>query len=102
MRNIMNEKKIKKDFSTISNFRDKNEKASWMRKKKALELLVESLAPIEEQIMKLSYEKQDIMDQVDKVRKTMIKDCIHPQDYLVHYGNYVKCRFCENRINIKD
>lgn len=93
-------KKHKKDFSTIANFRDKNEKASWIRKKKNLEALVAELEPIEMQLLKLNTQKSDIMDEVNKIRRTMVVDCIHPQDYLVHYEKYIKCRFCECNISI--
>lgn len=93
-------KKQKKDFNAVANFRDKNEKASWLRKKKNLEALVDRLAPIESQLLVLNAKKLDIMDDINGVRKTMIIDCIHPQDYLVHYESYIKCRFCESNISI--
>ena len=93
-------KKHKKDFSAVANFRDKNEKASWLRKKKNLEAFVDQLAPIEAQLLALTAQKTDIMDEINDVRKTMIIDCIHPQDYLVHYETYIKCRFCESNISI--
>jgi len=97
---MIDKKKEKKDFAAISNFRDKNEKASWLRKKKNLETLVEDLEPVEDEIRKLTAVKMDIIDQLNEIRKTMIVDCIHPQDYLVHYEKYVKCRFCESNISI--
>jgi hypothetical protein len=90
----------KKDFLTISNFRDKNEKASWLRKKKNLEALVAECEPIDSQLLKLNAEKLALIDQIQAIRRTMIVDCIHPKDYLVHYGSYVKCRFCESSIAI--
>lgn len=93
-------KKQKKDFVTISNFRDKNEKASWLRKKANLESIVDKLEPIEDEIRKLQQIKMDMIDELQEIRKTMIVDCIHPQDYLVHYGKFVKCRFCETNISI--
>lgn len=93
-------KNHKRDFAAIANFRDKNEKASWLRKKKNLEALVESLEPIELELLRLNQQKMDITDKIQAIRKTMVTDCIHPQDYLVHYGKYVKCRFCESNISI--
>ncbi len=94
------DKNHKRDFAAIANFRDKNEKASWLRKKKNLEALVESLEPIESELLRLNQQKMDITDKIQAIRKTMVADCIHPQDYLVHYGKYVKCRFCESNISI--
>lgn len=98
---MTDQKQIKKDFDAIWNFRDKNEKASWVRKKKNLENLVEQLEPIEEQLRLLNAQKLQILDDINEIRKTMIVDCVHPKDYLVHYGTYVKCRFCEYKISIQ-
>lgn len=97
---MIDKKKEKKDFAAIANFRDKNEKASWLRKKSNLESIVEQIEPIEEQIRALQKAKMDLIDEVQEIRKSMVADCIHPQDYLVHYGKYVKCRFCESNISI--
>ena len=97
---IVDTKKQKKDFAAIANFRDKNEKASWLRKKKNLETIVETTEPVEDDIRKLQSIKMHLVDEIQEIRKTMISDCIHPQDYLVHYGKYVKCRFCESNISI--
>ncbi len=93
-------KRQKKDFAAISNFRDKNEKASWLRKKKNLELIVESIEPIENEMRTLRSQQMKLIDEMQEIRKSMISDCIHPQDYLVHYDKYVKCRFCESDISI--
>lgn len=90
----------KRDFAAVANFRDKNEKASWLRKKKNLENLVADIAPIENEILRLTNEKARLMDEMGEIRKTMVVDCIHPQDYLIHYGVYIKCRFCENKVSI--
>jgi len=43
----IDKKTEKRDFAAVANFRDKNEKASWLRKKKNLETLVSDIAPIE-------------------------------------------------------
>jgi hypothetical protein len=97
---MINKKQEKKDFAAIANFRDKNEKASWLRKKKNLEALVVKLEPMEEELRRINATKMEIFDEIVDIRKTMIVDCIHPQDYLVHYQKYIKCRFCESNISI--
>lgn len=97
---MIDKKKQKRDFAAIANFRDKNEKASWLRKKKNLEALVSKLEPIEDDLRRLNSTKMTIIDEIDEIRKTMVVDCVHPQDYLVHYQKYVKCRFCESSISI--
>ena len=90
----------KKDFTAVANFRDKNEKASWLRKKKNLETLVAELEPLETEIMRIQLAKTVILDEINTIRHTMVIDCIHPQDYLIHYDTYIKCRFCESNISI--
>lgn len=97
---MIDKKQEKKDFAAIANFRDKNEKASWLRKKKNLEALVVKLEPIEEELRRVNAAKMEIFDEIMDIRKTMIVDCIHPQDYLIHYQKYIKCRFCESNISI--
>jgi hypothetical protein len=94
------EKQQKQDFAAIANFRDKNEKASWLRKKKNLEELVHVLEPIETKLLELNSQKLRLIDEMQEIRKTMMIDCVHPQDYLVHYRTFVKCRFCESNISI--
>ena len=94
------EKNKKRDMAAVSNFRDKNEKASWLRKKKNLEALEDETQEIQDKILELTYQKQKIVDQIDAIRKTMVVDCIHPHDYLIHYGVYIKCRFCESKISV--
>jgi hypothetical protein len=97
---MVDEKQKKRDIATIANFRDKNEKASWLRKKKNLEALADKVQVIQDEILQLTYQKQEIVDEIDAIRKSMTSDCIHPQDYLIHYDVYVKCRFCESKISI--
>lgn len=93
--------KEKNDFALVANFRDKNEKASWLRKRTNLETIVKKIEPIENELLRLNREKSLLIDDVQAIRKTMIDDCIHPKDYLVHCGTYIKCRFCEAKIVIK-
>lgn len=95
----------KKIISQISNFRDKNEKASWIRKKKTIEKIVEDIKPIEEQILILSDKKIKMIEEIQEIRKTMISECIHPSDYIVKLSEgdntKFKCKFCNNIIKIK-
>ena len=90
-----------RELQGVANFRDKNEKLAWMRKKKKIETIVESdIGPIEAELLKLTTQKQVYMDEVAAIRKEMVRECIHPSDYLIHYGIYIKCRFCEAKISI--
>jgi len=96
----MEQKLEKKQLTFISNFRNKNEKASWLRKKRNLEALVKDLDPIQQQILELNYQKNKIVDDITAIRNEMVKECIHPIDYLVHHGTYVMCRFCETKLRL--
>lgn len=97
---MIDEKKQKKQLSAISNFRNKNEKASWMRKKRNLETLVEEISLLEDDLRAITQQKQEIIDKINVIRDEMIVECIHPLDYLVHHGTYVICRFCETKLRM--
>ena len=71
----IDKKTEKRDFAAVANFRDKNEKASWLRKKKNLEALVSDIAPIETEIMRLTAQKTSIMDEINEIRKTRFCCC---------------------------
>lgn len=96
------EEKIKKELDTVANYSDKNEKLSWKRKMKKLSDLVDDLRPYEEEILKLVLKKQPIMDKIDQLRDVMVKECIHPIDYLSHRGDHILCKFCNSRIKVVD
>lgn len=90
-----------RELQAVANFRDKNEKLAWMRKKKKIETIVsDEIWPIENKILALLAKKEGYMDEVAAIRKEMVKECIHPSDYLIHYGIYIKCRFCESKISL--
>lgn len=97
------EEKITADIHKIATHRDKNERLSWKRKKDKIELLVKELEPIEDEILALIEDKKaPLLNKIIELRAEMIKECIHPKDQLVHYGNYVVCKFCEAKITVTD
>lgn len=97
---MSNAKTHKEDLTLLANFRDQSEKASWMRKKANLELLVKELEPINDEILRLDVIKNKIIDEIQAIRRVMMADCRHPKDCLVHCGTYIKCKFCESRLSI--
>lgn len=97
---MVDEKKQKKQLSAVSNFRNKNEKASWMRKKRNLETLVEELSPLEVEFRSVAQLKEEIIDKINEIRDEMVVECIHPLDYLVHHGTFITCRFCETKLRM--
>ena len=94
------EAQIRKIFETISNTATRGEKASWKRKLASMERLLEKLQPIEDQILELYALKEPIFDEIQLIRSIMIKDCIHPYDYLIYKDDYVVCKFCNKKLSI--
>lgn len=97
----LTEKEAKKDLDTIAGHSQNDAKLAWRRKKKKLEAYIDEIAPIEEQILDLYEQKQPIMDEIEKLRQIMVRECIHPKDYLVHKGTHVECKFCDKVIKLR-
>lgn len=94
----LSEEDVAKDLTAVAGFADNAEKLAWRRKLKKMEDFLEELCPIEDEIIELYIKKQPIMDKVQKLRKEMAKECIHPKEYLVHRGTHVECKFCNKLI----
>ncbi len=88
-------------FETISNSANRREKTSWSRKMDNMVNHLAKLRPIEQKILDIiETEKNPIMDDIQELRKHMIKECVHPYEYLVQKDGYVTCKFCDKRIGI--
>jgi hypothetical protein len=98
--------KIKKISSTkesellesIANFSDRNSKMAWERKMSRMQRLLQKIQPIEEEIIELQAKKVPIYDEIQSIREDMVRECIHPFDYLIEKDGYVYCKFCEAKI----
>lgn len=89
-------------FDLISNNATRSEKTSWNRKMDNMVKLIAELQPIEEKILTIIHdEKMPIQDQIAKLREDMIKECIHPPEYLVMDDGGVRCKFCEKRLGVR-
>lgn len=85
----------------IANFSNRSEKTSWNRKLDNMVRLMAQLQPIEEKILKImKEEKQPLLDEISKLRQTMIKECVHPYEHLVEHPTYIECKFCTRRFSI--
>jgi len=90
-------------FEKIANHANRSEKTTWKRKFSNMEILILKLRPIEEKILKImKNEKQPLLDQVHDLRQQMVKECIHPYEYLVKKNGYVECKFCNRKIGTDD
>jgi hypothetical protein len=97
---MVDEAQIKTDFEIVTKFADKNQRLSWRRKKARMDDLLERVQPIQDQMLELILQKQPTMDEIEELRQKMVKECIHPEDYLVHKGTYVMCKFCKGTIQL--
>ena len=87
-------------LEAVANVANRSEKTSWNRKMNNMVSLLATLRPIEEKILELIAEKQPILDQVAELRMTMVNECIHPYEYLLHEGDHVKCKFCDKNVSL--
>lgn len=67
------QKKHQRQMVKVSNFRNKNEKASFMRKKKNLELLVDELNPIDQRILELETEQKNLLEDFENLKNELIE-----------------------------
>ena len=87
---------------TISNTADRSAKTSWNRKMDNMVKLMAKVRPIENEIIALQAEKQPIFDEIQELRKLMVKECVHPYEYLLvvtdEENDYTLCKFCERKL----
>jgi phosphoglycerate-specific signal transduction histidine kinase len=94
-------------INKIVNAKPKNERIAFTRKLKKIEELVKSLEPIEAKILDITLnEKYPILDEIQQLRLTMVKECVHPKDHLVIYEaegdqeEYFQCKFCNAVLSV--
>lgn len=97
---------VDEKINKIINSKPKNERIAFTRKLKKMHELVESLEPIEAKIMDIIYnEKYPIMDEIQELRATMVKECVHPKESLVHFvvddEDFVECKFCNAKLMVR-
>lgn len=83
----------------VANNADRSEKVSWNRKMDNMVKLMTQLTPIEEQIIELQSKKMPIFDEIQKLRETMVTECVHPYEYLVVKEDHLLCKFCGKKIS---
>lgn len=87
-------------LESIANNADRSEKTSWNRKMENMVKLITKLRPLEEKVLELEEKKLPIIDDIQELRLTMVKECVHPFDHLVYFENHVRCKFCNRRISV--
>ena len=95
---------VRRILETIADNATRSEKVSWDRKMDNIVRLLARLRPIEEKIIDLLAEKGPILDEVQAVRKEMVKECVHPYTHLTYDPNTstINCKFCERKFAIRE
>lgn len=84
----------------IASLPDRSEIRSWERKCIAMQKLLEQLAPIDEQVLKIMQERLPLIAEIEELRHQMTQECIHPIEHLVETDNHVVCKFCDRKLVI--
>ena len=99
------EAEVRRILEKMANVANRSEKTSWNRKMDNLVKLIMLLEPIEQSILDIiENEKIPLMDQLSDLRKIMVKECVHPFEYLVMGDNdeVITCKFCNKKIHSMD
>lgn len=97
---------IRKSMEAIANAATRSEKVSWDRKMDGMVKVLAKLHPIEDQILDLMSEKQRIMDDIEVLRKDMVRECVHPYTHLLakedpmYGGHVIQCKFCSKTFKV--
>jgi hypothetical protein len=79
----------------------RSEKVSWDRKMDNMVKLLAKLKPIEERIVDLMASKAPIIDEVQALRREMVRECVHPYTHLTSTDEVIVCKFCERKFAIR-
>lgn len=95
---------VRRILETIADTATRSEKVSWDRKMDNMVKLLAKLRPIEEQILDLLAQKGPLLDQVQDLRREMVKECVHPYTHLTFNDNdnTIICKFCERKFAIRE
>lgn len=96
------ETSVRKVKEAISNNADRSEKTSWNRKMDNMVTLMSKLTPIEEEIIELQTQKQPVFDEIQRLRELMVKECVHPFEYLSVQEDFTECKFCNKKIKLNN
>jgi len=99
------ETEIRRILEHMANVANRSEKTSWNRKMDNLVKLMTLLEPVELEILEIiRTKKTPIMDDISDLRKTMVRECVHPFEYLTmgDDDNVVSCKFCNRKISVTE
>lgn len=95
---------VRRILETIADTATRSEKVSWDRKMDNMVSLLAKLRPIEEQILDLLAQKGPLLDEVQVLRKEMVRECVHPYTHLTfnEHDDTITCKFCERKFTIRE
>ena len=96
------ESSVRQTLEVIADNATRSEKVSWDRKMDNMVSLLAKLKPIEEQILDLMAQKTPVIDEIEALRRDMVRDCVHPFTHLVHLkDNQASCKFCGKTFSVR-
>lgn len=80
----------------------RNDRINWTRKFLSMKALIKTLAPHQKEILKLMRKKKIIQDEIDRARKDLIGECVHPLETIVEdqLPNVFICKFCDRKFKV--
>jgi hypothetical protein len=91
---------VRHRLEQIADNATRSEKVSWDRKMDNMVSLIAKLRPIEDQTLDLMAQKVPILDEIEILRREMVRECVHPYTHLVDHEGTVKCNFCSKRFGL--
>lgn len=97
----MNDRIVDSDFEYVSKVKHKNERLAWKRKYEKMQTLIkEKMEPLNEEALKIIEKKQLVLDELTPLRLQLVKECVHPKEFLVHMGTHITCKFCDSNLSL--
>lgn len=97
---MLTEQEKENQLITVSRMKNNNEKLSWKRKYEKMQTIINELDETNKKIQSLENEREEVYSRILVLRNTMIKECIHPLDHLIHKNDYIECKFCNVKLSL--
>lgn len=97
---MFSKEQLEQDFQIVAKCSDKNERLAWGRKRKKMDEIVKKLQPLEDAILEIVKKKEPILEELRELRELMTRECVHLEEFLVHHGGYILCKFCDARLAV--